>query len=195
MAVLSSKLLLNCLHSLESLPQDMMTNYKALHLRDIHFALPWHTLNMQWVSLVYLKSLVNDNCFQPEGIKPGVYSSSTAILLVFLSDEQHEGIQHVHIGLVVHCKKCNLYMQDRILSFVKSIEADLKKAWDRRAQNKDLWTSQRKGSCPACKDCISCNAPPNQCAHVFICPACCQLWGYHICPHQSSILPGAPHCV
>ena len=41
---------------------------------------PEHAVGL---SLTYLKSLVNDNCFQPEGIKPSVYSSSTAILIVY----------------------------------------------------------------------------------------------------------------
>ena len=121
------KLLLDHLQSPESLPRDMMTSYEALCFGDICFAPPQHTLNMQWVSLTYLKSLVNDNCFQLEGIKPDSYSSSTAILVVFFSYEEHRCIQHVHIGLVVCCTGCNLHMQDRILPFVKSIEADLAK--------------------------------------------------------------------
>ena len=72
MAKLSFKCLLDSLQSPESLPQDMMTGYEALHFGDICFALPQCTLNMQWVSLAYLKSLVNDNSFQPEGIKLNV---------------------------------------------------------------------------------------------------------------------------
>ena len=60
-----------------------------------------------------------------------------AILLVLLSDEEHEGIQHVHISLVVCCMGCNLYTQDRILPFVKSIEEDLAKARERCANNKN----------------------------------------------------------
>ena len=109
----------------------MMTSYEALHFRG-HFALLWCTLNMQQGSLAYLMSLVNS--FQPEGIKPNVYSGTTAILIVFLSNEEHQGIEHMHISLVVCCEECCLYMQDGILPFV---EADLKKARDRHAQNKD----------------------------------------------------------
>ena len=114
-----------------------MTHYEALCFRDICFALLWHTLNMQQVSLTYLKSLVNDN-FQPESVKLNSYSGTTAMLIVFLSDEEHKCIEHVHIGLVVHHEECNLYMQDGILPLVKSIEADLKKVRDRCTQNKDL---------------------------------------------------------
>ena len=137
MATLNFKCLLDCLQSPESLPQDMMTSYEAFCFGDIHFALPQCTLNMQQVSLTYLKSLVNDNVFQPDGIKLNVYSGTTAILIVFLSSEEHQGIEHMHISLVVHCKECCLYMQDGILPFVKSIEATLKKVRDKHAQNKD----------------------------------------------------------
>ena len=91
---------------------------------------------MQLVSLVYLKSLVAENSFQVEGIKPDAYSNTTAILNIFLSDEEHQSIEHVHTSSLVHHEGCHLYMQDRILSFVKSIEVDLKKARDQCAQNK-----------------------------------------------------------
>ena len=43
----------------------------------------------------------------------------------------------MHIGLVVHCMGCNLYMQNRILPFVKSIEVDLAKVRDRCTHNRD----------------------------------------------------------
>ena len=43
----------------------------------------------------------------------------------------------MHIGLMVCHVGCNLYTQDRILPFVKSIEEDLAKVRDRRAHCKD----------------------------------------------------------
>ena len=137
MATLSFKCFLDCLQSTESLPWDIMTGYEALCLRDIRFMLLQCTLNMQQVSLIYLKSLIADNTFQPEGIKPDAYSHTTDILIVFLSDEEQQGIEHVHIGLVVQREGCHLYMQDGILPFAKSIEVDLEKVRDRHAQNKD----------------------------------------------------------
>ena len=137
MAALNFEHLLDCLQSPESLPWDMMTSHEALHFRDICFAPLWHALNRQHVSLVYLQNLVADKSFQPEGIKPDAYSNTTAILIVFLSDEEHQGIEHMHIDLVMHREGCFLYMQDGILSFMKSIEADLKKVRDQCAQNKD----------------------------------------------------------
>ena len=64
-------------------------------------------------------------------------SGSTAILIVFLSDEQHMAIQHIHISLVVHCISCNLYDQDGILPFINSIEEDLKKVRQKQDVSKD----------------------------------------------------------
>ena len=65
-------------------------------------------------------------------------SHTTAIFLVFLSDDQHETIEYVHIGLVVHCIGCQLYEQKAIPMFIKSIEDDLKKARSKWAAGKDL---------------------------------------------------------
>ena len=121
MVLINFNTLLDCLQSPHSLPNEMMTSQEGLHFRDIHFAPPLHTLNMQHVSLMYLKSLISDNCFQPEGTPSDAASGFTAILIVFLSDEQHAAIQHIHIGLVVHRIGCNLYDQDGILPFIKSI--------------------------------------------------------------------------
>ena len=55
-------------------------------------------------------------------------SNSTAILIVFLLDDQHEAIEHIHIGLVVCHFGCTLYEQKAILPFIQSIEEDLEKA-------------------------------------------------------------------
>ena len=54
------------------------------------------------------------------------------------SNEEHQGIQHMHIGHVAHHVRCNLYTQDGILPFVKSIEEDLAKVRERCAHNKDV---------------------------------------------------------
>ena len=52
----------------------------------------------------------------------------TAILKVFLLDDQYEAIQHVHTGLVVCHVGCTLYEQKAILPFIQSIKEDLEKA-------------------------------------------------------------------
>ena len=101
---------------------------EGLHFGDVCFVLLQHTLNMQCISLTYLKSLVSEDSFQPEGTTMDVASNSTATLIVFLSDDQHEAIQHIHIRLVVCRIGCTLYQQKAILPFIQSIEEDLEKA-------------------------------------------------------------------
>ena len=133
MALIDFNTLLDHLQSLHSLPCEMLTSQESLCFRNICFALPRCTLNMQLVYFMYLKNLISDNCLQPEGTPSDAASGSTAIFIVFLSDEQHITIQHAHLGLVVHHNGCNLYDQDGILPFINSIEEDLKKVrqkWD-----------------------------------------------------------------
>ena len=131
MALINFNTSLDRLQSPHSLPNEMLTSQKGLH-----FALPQRTLK-QGISVMYLKSLVSDNCFQSEGTPSDAASGSTAILIVFLSDEQHTAIQHVHIGLVASHVGCNLYDQDGILPFINSIEEDLKKARQKHNAGKD----------------------------------------------------------
>ena len=57
-----------------------------------------------------------------------VASHTTAFLLVFLSDDQFQTIEYVHIGLVVCCTSCQLFEQKAIPWFIKSIEDHLEKA-------------------------------------------------------------------
>ena len=133
MALIDFNMLLDCLQSPYSLPGEMLTSQEGLCFRDICFVLLWCTLNMQCISLTYLKSLISDNCFQPEGMPSDAVSGSMEILIVFLSDEQHTTIQHVHLSLVVCCVSCILYDQNGILSSINSIKEDLKKVrqnWD-----------------------------------------------------------------
>ena len=53
-------------------------------------------------------------------------SRTTAILLVFQADDQHERITDVYVGLVVCRVESHLYTPDQILDFIKDIEVDLK---------------------------------------------------------------------
>ena len=116
------------LQSPHSLSSNLQMGQEGLHFRDVCFVPLQHTLNMQGIPLTYLKSLVSKDSFQPEGMIMDVASNSTAILIVFLLDDQHKAIHHVHIGLVEHCIGCTLYEQKAILSFIQSIEEDLQKA-------------------------------------------------------------------
>ena len=55
-------------------------------------------------------------------------SRTTAILLVFQVDGQHERITDVYVGLMVHRVESHLYTLDQILVFVTDIEVNLKVA-------------------------------------------------------------------
>ena len=92
---------------------------------------------MQWVSLHYLKCLVEHKAFKPEDVNENLYSCSMAILLIFLSDDVLTTIQHVHIGLIVHCVGSELFSQDGILPFIDSIETDLKQVREMCEQGKE----------------------------------------------------------
>ena len=67
MALMDFSTLLDHLQSPHLLPNELLTSHEGLHFGDICFVLLWHTLNMQCITLMYLKSLVSNNCFQPEG--------------------------------------------------------------------------------------------------------------------------------
>ena len=128
MAMISFNALHECLQSLHSLPSELLMGQEGLLFRDVCFTPLQCTLNMQCIPLTYLKSLVSKDSFQPEGTTMDTASNSTAILIVFLSDDQHEAIQHVHIGLIVRHIRCTLYEQKAILPFICSIEEDLERA-------------------------------------------------------------------
>ena len=57
-------------------------------------------------------------------------SGTTAILLVFQADGQHEKITDVYVGLIVRRVESHLYTLDQILDFAGDIEGDLQVAWD-----------------------------------------------------------------
>ena len=57
-------------------------------------------------------------------------SRTTAILLVFQADGQHEKITDVYLGLIVHRVDSHLYTLDQILDFIRDIEVNLKVAQD-----------------------------------------------------------------
>ena len=137
MALISFSTMLDCLQGPHSLLSELLTGAEGLHYGDIHYLLLQCTLKMQHVPYTYFTSLVCENHFQPEGMTMDVASHTAAILLVFLSDEQHKTIKYVHIGLVVCCASCQLYEQKAIPFFIRSIEDDLKKARSKWAAGKD----------------------------------------------------------
>ena len=128
MALISFSTMLDHLQSPHSLLSDLLMGQEGLHYWDVCYMLLQHTFKMQHVPYTYFTSLVHENHFQPVGITMDVANHTTAILLVFPSDEKHETIEYVHIGLVVCCASCQLYEQKAIPWFIKCIEDDLKKA-------------------------------------------------------------------
>ena len=128
---------LECIQSAESILTDVLTGDKGLHLSDICFALSWHTMNMQRITLAHLKGLIDSGSCQPEGCKEDVYSSSMAILIIFISVEAHEKVEHVHLGMVICCVGSHLAHMETIKKFITSIENDLKSMRERCHQGKD----------------------------------------------------------
>ena len=78
MAMISFSALCEHLQSPHSFPSDLLMCQEGLHFGDICFALLQCTLNMQHIPLTYLKSLVSEDSFQPEGMIMDEASNSTA---------------------------------------------------------------------------------------------------------------------
>ena len=85
-------------------------------------------LLMQHVPYHYFNNLVQDHTFQLVKAVMKDTSTTTAILLVFLLDDQLTSIKHLHIRLVVCCTSCQFYESKSILWFIKLIKTDLKQA-------------------------------------------------------------------
>ena len=101
----------------------------GLNLGNIHFWPTQQTLQMQHISLDYLQGLATEGTFMPPTLEGTLdLSGTTAILLVFQADDQHEKITDIYVGLMVRHVKSRLYAPDRILDFVSDIEANLKVA-------------------------------------------------------------------
>ena len=136
MGMISFSALHECLQSPHSLPSELLMGKEGLNFGDVHFVPLQCPLNMRCIPLTYLKSLVSEDSFQPEGTTIDMASNSTAILIAFLSD-QHKAIQYVHIRLVVHSIGCILYEQKAILPFIHSIKEDLERARLKQASGRD----------------------------------------------------------
>ena len=81
---------------------------------------------MQHISLDCLRRLIAEGAFMPP-MSQGTLelSGTTAILLIFQADDQHEKITNVYIGI-----KSHFYAPDWILDSVSDIEVNLKAARD-----------------------------------------------------------------
>ena len=122
-----------------SIPRDTLQSQDGLNLGDIRFCPIQQTLRMQCISLDYLWGLITEGTFMPPASEGTLkLSRTTAILLIFQVDDQHEKITDVYVGLVVHCVESCLSAPDWILDFVSDIEVDLKVAHDALKAGGDL---------------------------------------------------------
>ena len=119
MAALNFNCILLKLANQGSIPWDTLQSKDRLNLGDICFCPIQQTLHMQRISLDCLQRFVAEGTFMPPASEGTLQlSGTTAILLIFQVDDQHEKITNVYIGLMVCHVKSHLYTPDQILNFV-----------------------------------------------------------------------------
>ena len=109
MALIKFDTMLDHLQSPHSLLSELLSGQEGLHYGDVCYMPLQCMLKMQHVPYNYFVNLVQENNFQPVGTIMDDASNTTAILLVFKSDDQLKTIEYVHVGLVVRCTGCQLY--------------------------------------------------------------------------------------
>ena len=133
MALIKFDSMLDHLQSPHSLPSELLSGQEGLHYGDMCYMPLQCTLKMQHVPYNYFINLVWENNFQPVGTTMDDASNTTAMLLVFVSDDQLKTIEYVHIGLVVCHAGCQLYELRSIPCFIQSIDDDLKRTREKLA--------------------------------------------------------------
>ena len=126
MALIKFNTMLECLQSPHSLPSELLPGQEGLHYGNMCYMPLQCTLKMQCVPYNYFVNLVWENNFQLVGTTMDNASNTTAILVVFMSDDQLQTIEYVHIGLVVCHAGCQLYELRSVSCFMQSIDDDLK---------------------------------------------------------------------
>ena len=146
MAALKFNHILLKLASKDSIPRDTLQSRDGLNLGDIHFCPIQCTLCMQHMSRDCLQRLITEGTFIPPTSEGTLeLSRTTAILLIFQADDQHEKITDIYVGLVVHRIESYLYAPDKILDFLSDIEVNLKVAHDALKAGGDL--GKRRAFC------------------------------------------------
>ena len=131
MALIKFNTMLDHLQSSHSLLSELLSSQEGLHYADMHYMPLQHMLKMQHVPYNYFVNLVWENNFQLVGTTMDDASNTTTILLVFMSDNQLQTIEYVHIGLVVCHAGRQLYNLRSIPCFIQSIDDDLKRTRER----------------------------------------------------------------
>ena len=127
MAALNFDCILLMLADQGSILQDTLQSQDGLNLGDIRFCPMRRTLCMQCTSLDHLWRLIARGAFMPPVLEgPPELSRTTAILLVFQADGQHERITDAYVGLLVCRVNSCLYTPNQILD--SNIEVNLKAA-------------------------------------------------------------------
>ena len=127
MALIKFDTMLDCLQSPHLLLSVLLASQEELHYGDMHYMPLQCMLKMQHVPYNYFINLVWENNFQLVGTTMDDASNTSAILLVFTSDDQLQTIKYIHIGLVVHRTGCQFYEPRLIPCFIQSIDDDLKR--------------------------------------------------------------------
>ena len=139
MATLNFNWILLKLASKGSILMDTLHSQDGLTLGDICCCPMQHTLNIQCISLDYLRKLIAEGVFMPSVVEGTLeLSGTTAILLIFQVDDQHEKITDIYVGLVVHHIESCLYAPEKISDFVSDIEVNLKVVHDALKVGGDL---------------------------------------------------------
>ena len=125
-ALIPFKTMLENLQNPHLLPGGILSGQEGLHYGDVHYMPMCCMLLMQHIPYQYFNNLVQDHAFQPVKAVLKDASDTTAILLVFISDDQLTSIVHVHIGLIVRCISSQIYEPRAIPLFIQYIEVDLK---------------------------------------------------------------------
>ena len=109
-----------------TIPRDTLRSQDRINLGDICFCPMLPTLHMQCISLDGLCTLLSEGAFTPlQSNTPPELSGTTAILLVFQADSEHERIINIYVGLVVCRVDSHLYSPSQITDFIQDIEGDL----------------------------------------------------------------------
>ena len=133
MALIPFETMLEHLQSPHSLPGGILSGQEGLHYGDVHYMPMRCTLLMQHVPYHYFNNMALDHALQPVKAVLIDASDTTAILLVFVSDDQLTSIEHVHIRLLVYHIGSQIYEPKAIPQFIQYIEADLKHTKERGA--------------------------------------------------------------
>ena len=142
MALILFETILEHLQSPNSLPGGILSGQEGLHYRDVCY-MPMHrTPLMQCIPYYYFNNMVQDQAFQPVKAVLKDASDTTAILLVFVSNDQLTSIDDVHIGLVVCHISSHIYEPKAIPQFIQYIEADLKQTKEKLEASSSILRAQ-----------------------------------------------------